>query len=199
MKLESDRRLIERLRDPQRGVFTTADLRTALADPHGAAFTRRVNRLLDAGILWRFTRGFYVTESFDLELLSCRIAPHSCVSFETVLAGELFIGPRPERRVVATKVGPGRTYAARGYEIEHLSLSQHLNFGCTSDGGIRRANAEKAVLDVLYFHLRGRSSTFDIYSDLRLDKLDRERLARYIERYRNPKYKSFARHVLQLS
>jgi hypothetical protein len=199
MKALEDQRSVMSLGEAQRGVFSTADLRSALADRHPAAFGRRIRKLVEEGVLFRFTRGFYVTEEFELPVLSQRIAPESCISFETVLARELVIGPRPERRVVATKAGPSRRYESRGFVIEHLRVSPGLTFGCETVQGVRMANVEKAVLDVLYFHLRGRRYSFDIYSDLDPGRLDRARVKEYLARYANPKFRSFAASVLEIA
>ncbi len=198
MKLVSDSRTLKQLQAPQAGVFSTADLRAALAEPHSSAFARRIDHLIEEQILWRFTRGFYVAADFDLSVLSQRIAPTSCISFETVLASGLVIGTNPSKRIIATKVGPARSYSARGFEIEHLSISSHLAFAWRQQSGVRLADKEKAVLDVLYFHLRGRRYAFDIYSDLNLAKLDMDRISKYLSHYRNPKFVAFVRNVLEL-
>ncbi len=198
MKSLTDRDLLMELREPQKGVFSTADLRTALAERHPAGFKRRIQALIDQGILFRFTRGFYVTEKFELSVLSQRIAPSSCISFATVLANELVIGTNPQRKVVATKTGRARKYTALGYEVEHVALSEELMFGSTIRDGVRFADIEKAVLDVLYFHLRGRRTAFDIYTDLNLEKLNNKRLLQYLRNYRNPKFVTFAKRTLKL-
>ncbi len=195
----ADSRLVTRLSGEQGGVFSTADLKTAFAEPHPAAFGRRIRKLLEHEVLFRFTRGFYVTEGFELPVLSQRIAPGSCISFETVLARSLLIGTSPAYRVVATKVGRTRRYAALGHEIEHLGISAPLSFGCEHKKGVRYANVEKAVLDVLYFHLRGQRYSFDIYSDMNLHKLNMDCVRDYLQRYNNPKYVTFAERVLGLS
>lgn len=199
MNVISDSRLVSRLSVAQAGVFTTADLQTALGEQHPSAFGRRIRDLQTHGVLFRFTRGFYVTDEFELPVLSQRIAPGSCISFETVLARRLVIGTNPARRVVATKVGRTRRYAARGFEIEHVGISAGLVFGCANVDGVRFANAEKAVLDVLYFHLRGRRYAFDVYSDINLRKLDLSRVREYLQRYRNPRFVAFARRVLGIA
>jgi hypothetical protein len=198
MNAISDSRLVGRLAKVQAGVFSTADLKTALAEPHPAAFGRRVRDLIAHNVLFRFSRGFYVAEEFALPMLSQRIAPDSCISFETVLARNLVIGTSPDRRVVATKLGRTRRYQARGFEIEHVGISAGLLFGCEPTDGVRYADVEKAVLDVLYFHLRGRRFAFDIYSDMHLTKLDLGRVREYLKCYRNPKFVAFAQRVLEL-
>lgn len=199
MKYTTDARIIEKVRPAQRGVFSKADLQTLLAEPHPAAFARRFRALEENGVLRRFCRGFYVTESFDLLTLSQRIAADSYVSLDTVLARELLIGPRPSRRVVAVKIGKARTYEGLGHEVVHLHIAPYLAaFGYAATNGVRFADAEKAVLDTLYFHLRGRRYPFDIYSDIAFDKLDRRRLESYLSRYRNPKFVTFVRGLLKL-
>jgi len=199
MKRSSDARTIAELSPVQRGVFSKADLQTLLAERHTAAFVRRVASLEEAGVLRRFCRGWYVAEDFDLPTLSQRIAPSSYVSFGTVLARELLMGALPQRQVIAAKVGRTRTYAGLGHEIVHLHIAPHLDFGHAATGGVRFATAEKAVLDVLYFHLRGRRYPFDLYSDVDYGRLDRRRLRDYLARYRNPKFVAFAGRVLELA
>jgi hypothetical protein len=196
VKLESDARAVGRVASAQRGVFTKADLQTLLAEPHPAAFTRRVQALERDRVLRRFTRGFYVTEAFELPTLSQRLAPNSYVSFGTVLARALLIGTRPERQLIAARVGRARTYRGLGYEVVHLHIAPHLDFGHASVDGVEFADAEKAVLDVLYFHLRGRRYAFDPYSDIDFARLDQRRLATYLRRYRNPKFVAFAERVI---
>jgi hypothetical protein len=194
-----DSRILQRLAGSQAGVFSLGDLRSALAEPHPAALFRRIDDLIDAGVLERCTRGVYVAEEFDLAVLSQRIAPDSAVSFETVLADALVIGPRPSTRISAIRSGRSRTYRVRGFVLEHHRLSEGLRFGEVSMDGVRRTVPEKALLDVLNFHLRGRRALFDLRSDVQLDRLDRGLLREYLDRYRNPRFIAFARDVLRLA
>jgi len=199
MKYANDVRAIQSVSAAQRGVFSKADLQTLLAEPHSAAFRRRFQALESNGILRRFCRGIYVAETFDLPTLSQRIAPASYVSFGTVLATALLVGTQPERQVVAAKVGKSRRYERLGYEVVHLGVAPHLVFGIETVDGVRIAGVEKAVLDVLYFHMRGRKYTFDIYSDIDFTRIDRRRIESYLRRYRNPKFVVFARDIMGLS
>jgi len=196
MNVVADLQILHRLRDPQRGVFSKADLQTAFAQRHPAAFVRRVNVLLEHGILRRFCRGWYVTEGLDLATLSQRLAPKSYVSFSTVLARKLIVGPSPEEKIVAVKVGRPRRYASDGLVIEHVSVNKELFFGFSVQEGVCFADAEKAFLDTLYFHLRGRRYPFDIYSDMAVDRLDEGKVREYLRRYRNPKFVAFAEGIL---
>lgn len=199
MNLRTDEALVLRLLAEQRGVLSKADLQTALAEPHPAAFKRRAATLERSGVLRRFVRGWYVGAEFDLPTLSQRLAPDSCVTCHTVLARELIIGPRPERQLIATKPGRARTYRGADHEVVHLHQAPHLDFGHRVIDGVRYALPEKAVLDVLYFHLRGRRQPFDLHSDLDLSRFDRALLRRFLSRYRNPRFRAFAERILELS
>lgn len=198
MNRVTDEREIRRVTSAQRGVFSKADLQVLLGDRHAEGLRRRLAALERDGVLRRFSRGFYVTDDFDLPTLSQRLAPDSFVSFGTVLAQRLIIGPRPSRHVLAAKPGKSRTYSSQGDTVTHVQVAPHLCFGTSVVDGVRIADAEKAVLDTLYFHLRGRRYPFDVYSDIAYHLLDRKRLEEYLDRYRNPKFVTFASRVLEL-
>lgn len=197
MNALADLQVLQGLEKSQHGVFSKSDLQTTFAERHPAAFVRRVNALLDHRVLRRFCRGWYVTEGFDIATLSQRIAPESYISFTTVLARHLVVGASPEGVIVAVKTGRPRRYANLGFLVEHVSVTDELLFGFTTEDGVRYADAEKAFLDTLYFHLRGRRYPFDIYSDMVVDRLDHDRLREYLGTYRNRKYVTFVEGILE--
>lgn len=200
MKIARDIELIQRFRAAQAGVFSTADLENLLGERHPAGFVRRIQALEREHVIERFVRGWYVAPaSFDLPTLSQRIAPESYVSFGTVLAEALVVGPAPDREIWAAKVGRSRIYTGAGCRVVQLGLDPGLYFGFEERGGVRRATPEKALLDVLYFHLRGRRFPFDIYSDLSLGSIDRNLVRRHLSRYQNPKFTPFVEGVLHAS
>jgi hypothetical protein len=197
MKLASDIELVRRFQVQQRGVFTGRDLTILLAEKHPSAFARRVRALAQANVLRRFIQGYYVTpNSFQLDVLSQQIAPSSYVSFGTVLAQELVVGTMPEHQLEAVKEGRSRIYRGIGRRIIHRGIQSSLIFGYETHAAINRATVEKALLDTLYFHLRGARYPFDIYSDLNLYKLNLARLNEYLPRYRNHKFVTFVKDLL---
>jgi hypothetical protein len=197
MNIVKDLATIARLREPQRGVFSAADLQTALAERHRSAMTRRLKGLVERGALQRFIRGWYLTATFDAPTLCARLSPTATLSFDTVLAQAGFIEERPPNQWLTTRVGPTRRYEGAGIVVEQLSIAAHLDFGFEVIDGVRWALPEKAVLDTLYFHLRGRRFTFDIYSDVAYHRLDRGRLEEFLSHYRNPKFGAFVHNVLE--
>lgn len=139
MKSVADAQLLTRLAPEQAGVFSKADLQTALGEPHPAAFRRRVRVLQDSGILRRFTRGFYVTETFDLPTLSQRIAPDSCISFGTVLARVRVPATLPEPKVRSLcqgRPGPWLTPAAGGTLGPRTKVAEWLDRKSSQQTGL---------------------------------------------------------------
>jgi len=198
MKLADDSDLIRSLEPGQRGVFSKGDLQSAFAERHPAAFSRRVNALVARRVLSRFVRGWYVTDQVDLSVLSQRISPESYISMETILSGALMVGSSQNLGVTAVKTGRSRVYEGSGLRVVHLGVKPSLLFGFTTTGGIRRADPEKATLDTLYFHLRGRRYPFDIYSDVDYSGLNSETMLNYLNAYKNPRFVAFVKGVVGL-
>ena len=178
------------------GVFTLSDLRCLLNVDNRDIFYRSINDLQKAGVLSRFTRGFYITRDFDPLVLSQRISPESYVSFGNVLARQALIGSIPRYRVRAAKPGPKRVYSNKEIRIEHLSLKPDLIFGYELFDGIRMATPEKAVLDTLYFYKLGISFSFDVYSDVDYSRLNKAIIREFLTKYRNPVFINFARSLI---
>jgi hypothetical protein len=179
-----------------RGVFALSDLRNLLQTDNRDVLYRSINDLQEAGVLSRFSRGFYITRDFDPLVLSQRISPGSYVSFGNALARQMLVGSAPRYRVRAAKAGPKRVYSNGEYRIEHLSLKPELNIGYEIVDGIRMALPEKAVLDTLYFYRLGISFSFDVYTDIDFSRLDRSVVREFLQKYRNPVFVDFARSVL---
>jgi Transcriptional regulator, AbiEi antitoxin len=165
------------------GVFTTADLKVALDENSEPTLYRAVNELVKSGVLIKVKRGVFATPEAALTMISSRIAPEAYISTGTVLAGKAIIGSIPARRVEALKIGRPRTYRCKLGTIEHLSISPRLYFGFTPVSGMLVASPEKAFLDVCYFAYRGRRFSFDPGSDVNLERLDFDTIARYLEFY----------------
>lgn len=191
-----DQRLLESCATSMGGVFSKGDLQTILAPSNPGNFLRRIRRLEEAGVLQRFVRGIYVTESFDLPSVSQKLCPESYISLGNALARQLAIGTIPAKRIFAIKVGKRREYRSKLGTIIHLGISRSLFFAYERENGICWAEKEKALLDTLYFHVRGQRYFFDIYSDIDLSQIDRKKLLGYLSRYKNRKFQTFVRRYL---
>jgi hypothetical protein len=193
--------LIEKLSLRQRGIFTTQGLKNLFQIYDISSLNQKIRPYLEAKILQRFCRGYYVTKNFSLVDLSQRISPRSVISFGNVLAKELIIGSIPQKRTYAIKTGKSRTYTSHLGSITHLGLTIPLakdlvTLGSHWDNGICYADKEKALLDVCYFYQRGHKFSFSIYSDIDYSLFDKRKVKKYLQHYKNPKFQQFVLGVL---
>lgn len=197
-KIANDIKLLKASKESLRGVFDDSDLSNLFSDLHKNQLYRRIRALTENGYLMRFCRGLYVTEGFDLEVVSQKLSETSYVSFGTILAEHLAIGSIPKFQIEAVKSGKTRTYSFDKYKIKQYGTKASLDFGVTQVNGVRKADLERAILDCLYFHLHGTKFYFDIYSDINWNKVDKKKLITYLkDNYKNKKFISFVKGIVE--
>lgn len=194
--LNDDKYLVQKHGSLLSGVLLFSDLAVLFAEPHKTALYRRIRLLLQDGTLTQFKKGVYTTGSFDPDVLSQKICPQSYVSFGSVLAASLVIGVVPKLQVDAVKLGKTRLYDSPTLRVRHLGCASHLFFGYDTVHGVNKAQPEKALLDTFYFHQHGTKFPFDLYSDISWERLNKDRLAEYLLKYRNAKFIKFFTGVL---
>lgn len=195
-KALGDFRLLENHTPEMQGVFTLPDLRNLFAPTSEVELFRRIQTLEKNAVLRRFCKSVYVAGEFNLEAVSCRINPESYISFGNVLSRHLLIGVIPAHTVTGVKTGRGRCYGNGMGRIIHVGIMPDLMFGTVFESGIRRADAEKAYLDTLYFHQKGHRFAFNVFGDIDTGRLDRDKISRYLRHYRNPKFIRFVENCL---
>lgn len=180
----------------QGGVFSIAELKNLINPANKAVLYRTLNTLEEASIIRLFCRGFYVSGNFDIRVLSQRICADSYISFGSVLAKNLIVGSVPKYRIQAVKKGQSRVYQNSEYRIEHFGIKPELFTGYDNTDGVNTATAEKAFLDVLYYYQKGMKFSFDIYTDIDYNALDRQKIEQYLLLYKNKKFMAFVNGVL---
>jgi hypothetical protein len=108
----------------------------------------------------------------------------------------MMIGSVPAKTIYAVRIGKNRIFRGPQLTIEFVGVKESLFFGFKTTRGIRYATAEKALLDTLYFHLRGRLNSFDIYQDIDTSRLNRSMIEQWLTKYRNPRFISFVKGYL---
>ena len=187
---------LQELSPLQRGVFSAADLKNLIDPINKASLYRTLKQMQEAGVIRVFCRGFYVTKDFDIQVLSQRICADSYISFGTVLAKNLLIGSVPKYRLLAVKLGQNRVYQNSDFRIEQLRIKPELFTGYENINGVNIATLEKAFLDTLYYYQKGMKFSFDIYSDVDYDGLNRKKLKKYLKLYKNKKFIAFVNGVI---
>lgn len=189
--LLQDIRAIESVSPSTRGVFTKSDLKALLSPTHHAEYYRRLEALIKANTLTKVKRSLYVAAGFNPFALSQVIAPNSYISMSTALQFHKMIGTAPSQLIEAVTVGPRRRYRVGDLNVAHVSIRQGLMFGFQRHNGIHIATREKAYLDTLYYHLKGRKYAFDLYSEIAKELLDVDKIEQHLSHYPNPKFVRF--------
>ena len=197
MKISEDIHLLQKFESVMSGVFSINDLRNLFNESNNVLLHRRINSLEKSGFLSRFKQGFYVTEHYNLLALACRIYPESYISLGTILAENLLIGSIPAKTVYAVKPGRAKEFTNRDMTFKYMGIQPELIFGIERKNGISRALPEKAFLDTLYFYQKGLLS-FNIYMDIDTSKLDSQKILQWLEKYKNPKFKTFVEGILMI-
>jgi hypothetical protein len=195
-KLNHDRLLIEKHQDALSGVISNGDLEILLNEPNHNQFFRRIRALESENIIQRFVRGFYTTKSYDPRVLSQKIAPDSYLSCTTILAQNLVIGIRPTGLIESIGQGRTRVHKREDLTIKIYGLKQTRRTGVFTKGSIAQATSERAFLDCLYLHQHGNKFLFDIYSDVNISLMQRERVLECLQDFKNPKFRRFVLEVL---
>lgn len=187
----SDMRLLQDQALAMDRLFRIGDL-AILLQTQGKGLHDRIRRLTDNQLLFPVCRGLYGTEGWTLESASARLYPESFVSGPTMLAEYLMIGTIPSQRLFCVKTGLPRHIDTPLGELHYHSTQTNLLFGYTRHGFVNKADPERALLDTLYYHLRGEPYFFNLYSDINVAHIDASRYLSYVDNFRNPKFKAFA-------
>lgn len=176
------------------GVFSTADLAGVIARGSDLYKHRMINRLVRAGILSRVLRGLYITKTCDLWILSSRIDETSYVSMDSALASHGLIGSIPERSLSVVCTGKKRTIKTGSGAINFYSISPEFFFGSSRlPSGVAIADPEKAFIDLLYFYVKGARFLIDPLNDVNVEGLDKKKILKYLQKYKNPKFVKFVK------
>ncbi len=189
---------IQRLGPEMGGVFTHADLSNLIGTRSPLQNNRIIARLARDGVLVRIQRGFYTTQKPDLWVLASRLRPDAVISMESVLAKEGLIGTIPEGIVSSIYPSTKRMFIETPFGlIRFFSIQKKLLFGISRmKNGVAIADKEKAFLDVLYFYTKGTTFVMDPITEINTRKLDRKKIETYLKRYKNPKFVTFVKGVL---
>ena len=191
-----DTKLLDKYSAELGGVMTISDLRILLGERDNTQLYRRIKALCNKKLLTCFVRGLYVTPEFNSERLVNRLYPDSSISLTTVLAQSLVVNTVPASAVYATRSGPAHVFAGPGMSVNVLHIKPEMDFGTYVKGGIRYATPEKALLDVFYYYQFGERYPFNFRTDLNLNKINLKAFNSYLLNYRNPKFVSFVRKVI---
>lgn len=178
------------------GVFSLLELGALFDISNQQSLWIAARRFEAAGLLKRYCRGIYVARDFDPQVLSAKVRTDSYISFGSALAYHRLIGT--ESPFLVSCVVPSRASEFAGeVNLSYARISKELYFGMGPlENGAKMADAEKAVLDTLYFYQHKKVFYFNVFQDIDFAALSKERVDMYLERYVNPRFRAFARNTI---
>lgn len=178
------------------GVFSLSELSSLFDISSQQMLWIKIKQFEEAGLLKRYSRGIYITQNFDPMILSAKVRTDSYISFGSALAYYKLIGTESPFLVSCIVTSKASEYKGE-VNLSYAKISKNLFFGTAIlNNGVRIANAEKAVLDTLYFHQHKKIFYFNIFQDINFSALSKETMDSYLERYANPKFKAFVRNTV---
>lgn len=178
------------------GVFSLSELSSLFDISSQQMLWIKIKQFEEAGLLKRYSRGIYITQNFDPMILSAKVRTDSYISFGSALAYYKLIGTESPFLISCIVTSKASEYKGE-VNLSYAKISKNLFFGTAIlNNGVRMANAEKAVLDTLYFHQHKKIFYFNIFQDINFSALSKETMDSYLERYANPKFKAFVKNTV---
>ena len=173
--------LLKAARDLNRAFFTIADLEKITGLARRSLYVT-LKRWADKGIIERVTQGIYVPAMMDvsLENVAAQLYIPNYLSFESALARYGILNLVPYTLTFATP-RKTRRFSLRNQGVEFRQIAPGLFFGYEMKTGINIATPEKAFLDQVYFHCRGKASLD--FDELNLKGLSPQIAKEYAERF----------------
>ncbi len=188
---------LQRLAAQQGGVFSYSDLFHLIGADSELKNKRIIQKLTREKMLFKVYRGFYVTPNPDLWILASRLKKNVCISMDSVLAKNGLIGTVPAS-VSAVCLGARKETVTTPFgDVRFFSIQKDLFFGFAETSRVLETDNEKAFLDLLYYRAKGAKFAIDPLQEVDLGKFDLAKLARYLKRYKNPKFVSFVKGIYE--
>lgn len=173
--------LVKELRSTEKEFYTLADLEKVTGLGRKSIYVA-LNRWLKRGVLERAGRGIYVLpgSGVRLEAVAGQLYFPCYLSFESALnrAGVLNMVPYSLTFATTRKT---KRLSLLGRAVEYRQIKKELFFGFEAGDRLYIAEAEKALLDLVYMSTLGKASLPLDEMDLR--PLSGQTLADYAERF----------------
>lgn len=174
------------------GVLSLMELSSVFNESSKISLHGIINKFIEAGILKRYSREIYTLANFDYLVLSAKIRQDSYISLGSALAMHRLIGTESPFQIFCITQTKAAEYKGAP-NISYYKLAKGFCFGFKpNEKGVLIAEPEKAVIDTLYFYLRGKYFYFNIFSDINYSLLDKDIFFAHLKHYNNPKFKTFA-------
>ncbi len=149
---------IKKMEHYKKDYYTLSDL-VKLAGISRRSLKVRINRMVKRGFITRAARDIYTLpgKSIDVEKVAGGLVTPSYFSFDYILAKKGVISETPYVMELVT-LKRTRSKNISGVRVVYRYIKKSLFFGFTMSGGVCFAEAEKALLDSVYFRVYGKGT-----------------------------------------
>ncbi len=176
--------IIKQLREKDLSLFSLSDFARLFNINNRSTLYKRIQRLEKEGIIQKLIKGKYLflfNPTNDWAIANYLYQP-SYVSLESALSFYGMITGFPYKITSLTSKKP-RTFYANQKEFQYSQISQRFFWGYEKKENFLIAEKEKALLDYLYFSLKGLRS-FD-ENEFELRELDQKKLRLYAKLFKD--------------
>jgi len=170
--------MIKILREKNISLFSLADFGRLFNISNRQTLYKKIQRLEKKGFAEKLTKGKYLFsfgQAGDFEIANYLYSP-SYISLESALSFYGIITGFPYL-VTSITVKKPRTIRCRSKEFVYSQILPEFYFGMEKDKGFLMADAEKALLDYIYFGNKGlRNKDFD---EMDFSVIDKKKLKMY--------------------
>lgn len=176
--------IIKLLQTKELPLFTLDDLGKLLDVNNRQTLYKKVARLEKAQIIQKLVKGKYrymFLPVNDYTLANFLYQP-SYISLETALSFYGIITGFPYQ-ITSISIKPTRTIEVSGKEYAYSQIENNLFWGYEKSGNFLIAEREKAILDYVYFGVKGlRNTSFD---EMDFSEIDKKKLISYAGKTNN--------------
>lgn len=178
--------IIKILKEKGVTLFSLADFGRLFAIANQNTLYKKIQRLEKKGMIKKLIKGkyqFLMNSVNDFRLANFLYQPsyislESALSFHGILAGFPY-------QITSLTIKKSRSFNVDNKDFQYSHLSQNLFWGYEKKEDFLIADKEKALLDYLYFGLKGlRNLDFD---ELEIKEINKKRLFAYGKQFKNHK------------
>lgn len=196
METYSTTEVIRILKQKQISIFSLADFSRLFNIANQQTLYKKIQRLKEKGVIQKLIKGkyrFLLASADDFTLANFLYQP-SYISLESALSFYGIITGFPYQ-ITSLTIKKTRTINIDNKEFQYSQIADHLFWGYEKQEDFLLADKEKALLDYVYFSLKGLRNLD--WGEIDISGIDKSKMAIYLKKVNNRKMAEvFAKKII---
>ncbi len=188
--------IIRILKEKQIGLFSLADFERLFNIKNRQTLYKKISRLEKKKLIEKLIKGkylFFLNTVNDFTIANYLYQPsyislESALSFYGIITGFSY-------KLFSITTKKSRSFDIDNKELQYCQINPNLFWGYEKKEDFLIADKEKALLDFLYFYLKGLRSGLE-WKELDLTEIDKQKLIRYTKRFNNSRLLSIIKRKI---